>query len=195
MNLDITIADIFKTKPVWISEGIVAHSAYMPERNVYSPKVGMVFTASVSRDMIGKKELTKWERDATGIYQGSPVYTRDREVKKVFFTVDQTIRTADNPTGVLDEVDPDTSEAVQVFPAHFLKKFQETPFFEVAGNLLVAPAICIDPRDVIPGGTLAADLPLAITFTMELYKKDDGKLCMLERAYWSDGYKGDYCCA
>jgi hypothetical protein len=165
MRLDVNISDIFKTKPRWVAEGIVLHSDKLhPERHAYSPKTGMVFTARVVPDATNAVEIDKWIKDpATGQWSSVKVRTRARAFKKVYFSIDQSIRSAAKPDGVLDPIDPATGKPVIVYPPSFYQTFQDTPFYEVAENLLVAQAICIDRTDVTeegkPEGEIASKLP------------------------------------
>jgi hypothetical protein len=195
------VIDTLLSKRVWVSNGAALHSEEATERLAFSPKTGMTLQVRAEdgkrvHASNGDPELViKYSKTRGGQYPGKPVTTKGRVARWVYFAVNQDIKAPGRPGGVVPAVDPATGGPVVVFPQSFKEKFEETAFVELAPGLLVSKPICLGPADVVPGGDLSRHLPLAITFTIEVYenKRVDKNKYLLVTAYWSDTYTGRYC--
>jgi hypothetical protein len=170
-----SIYDVIVKRKQWTSKGgvLLPAGGAATIRVGYYPSVGVTYEVKDQGTIPSEdKTVPAWEHNSEVI---TPV--RTAEIRTLKFKVLEpghypNVSNKFPPQGLLN--------------SDFKKKFENMLFME-RGEYLVSRPIIITDKNINAGQ------PLAVYFTIELYQRA-GHTSMIQRAYWSDGYTGSYCC-
>ena len=176
-----SIYDVIVARGKWTSKGGVILPLGSPKkiRQGYYPSIGVTYEVD-PRPAIAPADAVVCHWSEPGENNGKPQVfpVTQAGMRALKFKI---IEPASYQT-----VDPKQFPPQVKFNKDFKRKFQNLLFMEKGDYLISRPMTIVDDN-------ISAGETLSVFFIIELYKRGD-KTSMIQRAFWSDGYFGAYCC-